>query len=88
MGSVGIGFRIGQAASTLRTAETFAGILIVVVKIAAKALDMKEENSALAYDDVHGYWPKDGMPTLEGMKLSLEGVQKFGDIKGVRQGKG
>ncbi len=54
-----------------------------VIKIAAKFLDMKEEDSRLAYEDVIGYFPKDGMPTLEGLRVALDGVQKFGDIGGA-----
>ncbi len=54
-----------------------------VIKIAAKYLDMSEADSRLAYEDVIGYFPRDGMPKLEGMRLALEGVQQFGDIPGA-----
>jgi NitT/TauT family transport system substrate-binding protein len=54
-----------------------------VIKIAAKFLDMPEADSRLAYEDVIGYFPKDGMPTLEGLKIAVDGVGKFGDIEGA-----
>ncbi len=53
-----------------------------VIKIAAKYLDMSVADSQLAYEDVIGYFPKDGMPQFQGMKLALEGIQQFGDISG------
>ncbi len=51
-----------------------------VIQLLAKSLDMKPEDSQLAYEDVIGYYPKDGMPKQEGLQLSLENLQKYGDI--------
>jgi NitT/TauT family transport system substrate-binding protein len=53
-----------------------------VIAIAAKYLDMKPEDSQLAYDDVIGFFPPDGRPTVEGIRLAIEGVQQFGNIPG------
>ena len=53
-----------------------------VIRISAKAMDLNESDTALAHDDTIKYFPADGKPTLAGMKLALDGVQKFGNIQG------
>jgi hypothetical protein len=54
-----------------------------IIRLVAKALDMKEEDSRLAYEDTIAYFPRDGMPTIEGTRMALESFQQFGDIKDV-----
>lgn len=54
-----------------------------VIAIAAKYLDMSPSDSPLAYEDVIRYFPADGRPTLEGIRLAVEGVQQFGNIPGA-----
>ncbi len=53
-----------------------------VIKIAAKYLDLKEDDARIAYEDVISYFPKDGMPKAEGTQLAIENMQKFGEIPG------
>ena len=51
-----------------------------VISIIAKALGQEEATSKLGYETTFDDFPADGAASLEGLRLALDGTQKFGNI--------